>query len=499
VGVRFLALILDLIPLIVLGVVLVGPVLGDFLTVIVEAMPARPSVGRNAYPELQAAMAEAMTTAAPGFFRAGALFQVGGLLYFAGSWLAFSRSPAMALLGLRIVREEDGGRLDLARVAVRYGGYLLSAVPFLFGFAWALIDGRKQAWHDKLAGTVVVRRDASRAVAAPYPDAEPAPPDAPARRRPSIGAVAEAAWQTYRRSPLDLLASLAVVLVPTMIVLLPLIALYLIAQQDQLVLTFQFMRDTFNQFSGDPADYAQFVENNRRVLASAAPSVLITALAGFVGSITASLLIGAGAAAVDDTPSSRPAAAVTKDVVARLPALLTLGVAAGLVLALEVLLLGLPSLSAASATASTFDSERFGLEAAADGAALGAVLGAIVITPLSIYLGPVWLLAVACVVPERVGAMAAARRAWQLSRGRMRWLIGIMVATSLAVYAILGPTGLLPVGLLAEDYIAGDRLPTAISVVTVGLVSLLATPLFCLICVEAYRAARNDASGGPAA
>jgi hypothetical protein len=81
----------------------------------------------------------------------------------------------------------------------------------------------------------------------------------------------------------------------------------------------------------------------------------------------------------------------------------------------------------------------------------------------------------------------------------MRWLLGIMVATSLAVYAILGPTGLLPVGLLAEDYIAGDRLPTAISVVTVGLVSLLATPLFCLICVEAYRAARNDASGGPAA
>jgi uncharacterized RDD family membrane protein YckC len=523
VGIRFLALVLDLIPLLIIAGVVFGPVMGDFMTTIIAAMPARPSVGRDIGPELQVAMSEAMTAAVPGFLRATTLFQLGGLLYVAGSWLAFSRSPGMAVVGIRIVREEDGGRLTFGRVAVRYGGYLLSAVPLLLGFAWALFDNRKQAWHDKLAGTVVVRpipqvaqRDlpwAGPFVAAQQPAAlAPAPPPAPdetlpaaadappvpsaieppARKRPSIGAIIEAAWETYRRSPLDLLASMAAVFVPAVVVLLPLTALYLVVSQDQAVLSFQLIGEAFN-FTGDAESYSQLLEYNRRILASSAPAVLIGSLFIFVSALTASLLVGATAAAVDDDGSIRPGGDVTRTVIRRVPALLPLGVTAGLLLGLEVILLGVPALTASSASAALVD-PREALDPFPFGTGLSALLS-LAIVPISVYLSAIWFLAVVCVVREGLGVAAALRRAWQLSRHRMRWLIGLSVASALAAYAVLGPIGLLPVGLLAEQYIGGARLPVALEVITIGIASLLAIPLFGLIYVAAYRAARNDAAG----
>jgi uncharacterized RDD family membrane protein YckC len=36
---------------------------------------------------------------------------------------------------------------------------LLSALPFNLGYLWAAWDGRKQTFHDKLASTLVVRKD----------------------------------------------------------------------------------------------------------------------------------------------------------------------------------------------------------------------------------------------------------------------------------------------------------------------------------------------------
>ncbi|MGZ8994756.1 MAG: RDD family protein, partial [Burkholderiaceae bacterium] len=39
----------------------------------------------------------------------------------------------------------------------RYFGYYVSTIPLLIGLIWVAFDSRKQGWHDKLAGTVVVR------------------------------------------------------------------------------------------------------------------------------------------------------------------------------------------------------------------------------------------------------------------------------------------------------------------------------------------------------
>ena len=42
-------------------------------------------------------------------------------------------------------------------MAFRLLCYLVSALPFYLGFLWAAFDRRKQGWHDKIAGTVVIQ------------------------------------------------------------------------------------------------------------------------------------------------------------------------------------------------------------------------------------------------------------------------------------------------------------------------------------------------------
>jgi uncharacterized RDD family membrane protein YckC len=60
------------------------------------------------------------------------------------------------ILGLRIVRL-DGGAINLPVAAVRLLGGFFSAAVFFLGFFWAGWTQERQSWHDKIAGTVVVR------------------------------------------------------------------------------------------------------------------------------------------------------------------------------------------------------------------------------------------------------------------------------------------------------------------------------------------------------
>jgi uncharacterized RDD family membrane protein YckC len=57
---------------------------------------------------------------------------------------------------LRIVRL-DSRPLDWPTVWVRALGCILSLCAVGLGFLWIAIDPGRQAWHDKLAGTIVVR------------------------------------------------------------------------------------------------------------------------------------------------------------------------------------------------------------------------------------------------------------------------------------------------------------------------------------------------------
>ncbi len=71
-------------------------------------------------------------------------------------WRWKQGTPGKLLLGLRIVDADSGGEPSLRQWCLRYVGYVLSTLLLLLGFFWVLWDPRRQAWHDKLAGTVVV-------------------------------------------------------------------------------------------------------------------------------------------------------------------------------------------------------------------------------------------------------------------------------------------------------------------------------------------------------
>ncbi|OLB79996.1 MAG: RDD family protein [Actinobacteria bacterium 13_2_20CM_2_71_6] len=67
-------------------------------------------------------------------------------------WALTGRTPGMALLGLRVT--STAGR------RVRWIPALVRAVVlayFPIGSVWCVVDRRRQAVHDKLAGTVVIR------------------------------------------------------------------------------------------------------------------------------------------------------------------------------------------------------------------------------------------------------------------------------------------------------------------------------------------------------
>jgi uncharacterized RDD family membrane protein YckC len=57
---------------------------------------------------------------------------------------------------LHVVRL-DGRELDWSTAIVRALACFLSLIIAGLGFIWIAIDSERQAWHDKIAGTVVVR------------------------------------------------------------------------------------------------------------------------------------------------------------------------------------------------------------------------------------------------------------------------------------------------------------------------------------------------------
>jgi uncharacterized RDD family membrane protein YckC len=60
------------------------------------------------------------------------------------------------ICNLRVVRT-DGRDIEWETSIVRALGCFLSAIPLGLGFIWMVFDSNRQTWHDKIAGTVVVR------------------------------------------------------------------------------------------------------------------------------------------------------------------------------------------------------------------------------------------------------------------------------------------------------------------------------------------------------
>ncbi len=77
-------------------------------------------------------------------------------VYAAAMWRLRGTTIGGIICGLKVVRLDDRP-LDWTTAVVRTLGCFLSAVVAGLGFFWVAIDGEKQSWHDKVAGTTVVR------------------------------------------------------------------------------------------------------------------------------------------------------------------------------------------------------------------------------------------------------------------------------------------------------------------------------------------------------
>lgn len=73
-------------------------------------------------------------------------------------WLRFLGTPGKMALRLEVVDAKTGAKMSRGQAILRYFAYLVSFLPLGLGFIWVAVDKRKQGWHDKLAGTVVIRR-----------------------------------------------------------------------------------------------------------------------------------------------------------------------------------------------------------------------------------------------------------------------------------------------------------------------------------------------------
>ena len=73
-------------------------------------------------------------------------------------WLRFFGTPGKMALRLKIVDANTGNKLSVGQAIGRYFAYIVAAIPLLLGYIWIGIDKRKQGFHDKLAGTVVIRQ-----------------------------------------------------------------------------------------------------------------------------------------------------------------------------------------------------------------------------------------------------------------------------------------------------------------------------------------------------
>jgi len=73
-------------------------------------------------------------------------------------WVYKSATPGKMVLKLQIVDALTGGKPSTKQLIGRYFAYYVSMIPLMLGFIWIIFDKQKQGWHDKLAGTLVIRK-----------------------------------------------------------------------------------------------------------------------------------------------------------------------------------------------------------------------------------------------------------------------------------------------------------------------------------------------------
>jgi uncharacterized RDD family membrane protein YckC len=80
------------------------------------------------------------------------------IVYFVVLWSSTGggQTLGMRILNLKVIRT-DGSDLSIVQAGIRWIGLFVSFLVIFIGVIWVAFDSEKQGWHDKIAGTYVVK------------------------------------------------------------------------------------------------------------------------------------------------------------------------------------------------------------------------------------------------------------------------------------------------------------------------------------------------------
>ncbi|MFN8469494.1 MAG: RDD family protein [Caldilineaceae bacterium] len=76
-------------------------------------------------------------------------------IYFITLFATIGQTIGKAVMGVRVVRL-DGRAMTFKSGTVRWLGYFVSVITLGLGFAWVIVDSRRQGFHDRMANTSVI-------------------------------------------------------------------------------------------------------------------------------------------------------------------------------------------------------------------------------------------------------------------------------------------------------------------------------------------------------
>jgi uncharacterized RDD family membrane protein YckC len=91
----------------------------------------------------------------PGKLLAAAAWLAVDVTYFVVFWSSAGQTPGMRMLGLRVTTS-GGEVMGLGKALIRVVGLGLAIIPLFAGFLPVLVDDRRRALQDFMAGTVVI-------------------------------------------------------------------------------------------------------------------------------------------------------------------------------------------------------------------------------------------------------------------------------------------------------------------------------------------------------
>ena len=72
-------------------------------------------------------------------------------------WHYRGATPGKMIMRISVVNAKTLEKLSFTRSIVRFFAYNISALPLCLGFIWIFYDKKGQGFHDKIAGSVVIK------------------------------------------------------------------------------------------------------------------------------------------------------------------------------------------------------------------------------------------------------------------------------------------------------------------------------------------------------